>query len=346
MSVFRSARLDLESLAERLVPSATVLDLTTQDATGTAASGAIVEQVDAQPTGTGHIRSFVRLQGASSGGGSQQGFNTDGRPLVFDENKSPQFTRSITLGQVPVVFRDGVAYREFLLDINQKASSPYLSLDEVRVYLGSTGNSTSLAALTHVFDLDAGGDVSVKLKATLNSGSGSGDMALLIPVSAFAGADPNSFLYLYSKMGGLSTATANGGFEEWAVRSTPPQSATGNGSLSGFVYFDANQDATDGFNRGIAGVTIQLQGVNDLGETVVLTTTTDENGAYTFTGLRAGTYSIWEEQPAGYADGNDYLGTINGEVVGTADENDRFAEIQLLTDEDGIDYIFTEFIQE
>ena len=69
-------------------------------------------------------------------GGSEQGYNTDARPLQFDENKSPQFTRSLTLGEVPVVNVGGVEYREFLLDINQKSSASLLSLDEVRVFLG------------------------------------------------------------------------------------------------------------------------------------------------------------------------------------------------------------------
>src|SRR5690242_11620025 len=99
------ARLSVEQLDDRTLLSATVpsvLDLTTHGAeVGTA--GFIARQVDAQPTGTGVINSFVRIQGAAAGGGAEQGYNTTARPLQFDENKSPQFTRSLTLGQVPVV---------------------------------------------------------------------------------------------------------------------------------------------------------------------------------------------------------------------------------------------------
>src|SRR5262245_33751791 len=142
----RAQRPHLEHLDPRLVPSATVLDLTHAGDEKTAPNGAIVQQCDAQPTGTGYIRAFVRVQGAAPGGGTEQGYNTDGRPLQFDENSSPQFTRSLTLGQVPVVTVDGVAYREFLLDINQKSSSPRLSLDEVRVFLGDSANLTGYDA--------------------------------------------------------------------------------------------------------------------------------------------------------------------------------------------------------
>ncbi len=194
-----TSRLDLETLDKRLVP-AVLIDLTHHGDQQPAGDG-VVAQTDAQPTGTGYIRSFVRVQGASSGGGAEQGYNTDARPLQFDENKSPQFTRSLTADLVPTVTYNGGTYREFLLDINQKSSgsASKLSLDDVRIFLGSAGNLTAtsaeassgvhtLAGLTPVFDLDGGGvDRTVLLDARLNSGSGSGDMRLLVPDSAFAG---------------------------------------------------------------------------------------------------------------------------------------------------------------
>jgi hypothetical protein len=354
MSLNRSASLAVEHLDDRLVPSATTLNLTTRGAE-VATDGFIARQVDAQPTGTGYINSFVRIQGAASGGGSEQGYNTTARPLQFDENKSPQFTRGITLDQVPIVFdKNGTAYREFLLDINQKSSSPLLSVDQVRVFLGGssdlhnydTANKT-LNGQPAVFDLDANGDVTLKLDARLNSGSGAGDMTLLIPNSAFAGADPKSFVYLYSQMGATAGATANGGFEEWAVRKLPAAQPTpGTSSLSGSVFLDVNQNGVleaDQGDRALSGVTVQLQGVDDLGNNVVLTTTTDANGFYQFTGLRAGTYTILETQPADNTlmDGADYVGTVDGASDGALDE-DRFFDIQLGPDQHGVNYIFTE----
>ena len=57
-----------------------------------------------------------------------------------------------------------------------------------------------------------------------------------------------------------------------------------------------------GTDVALVGVTIKLQGVDDLGQTVVLTTLTEADGSYNFTSLRAGKYTIWEEQPMGLID--------------------------------------------
>lgn len=343
----------LTELDNRIVPSATLLDLTTAGAEATAGD-AIVRQVDAQPTGTGHIQSFVRLQGAASGGGGQQGYNTSARPLQFDENSSPVFTRNLQLSSVPVVTVNGVSYREFLLDINQKSSMPKLSLDEVRIYTSGSAGLTgynaadkTLGGETAKFDLDSATDYTVILNARLNSGSGSGDMVLLVPSSAFAGVDPSSYVYLFSKMGGAADATANGGFEEWAVRKTGGVSGTtGTSSLGGMVYYDADEDGffnPDNGDRALAGVLVTLQGIDDLGQNVVLTTTTDANGMYRFTNLRAGTYTLSETQPPEFYDGEDYVGTINGVNVGE-NVGDRFANIFLGNDEHGYFYDFTEYM--
>src|SRR5262245_21293305 len=125
-------KLHLDALEDRLALS--TVDLTAAGANG-AINGALFQQCDAQPTGTGYIRSFVRVQGANAGASVEHGYNTDARPLQFDENNSPQFTRSLRLGDVPLTSNGGTLYREFLLDINQKSSAPLLSLAELRIYV-------------------------------------------------------------------------------------------------------------------------------------------------------------------------------------------------------------------
>ena len=57
----RPFHLQVQELNDRIVPSISLLDLTKAGATASA-GGAIVRQDDTQPTGTGHIQSFVRLQ--------------------------------------------------------------------------------------------------------------------------------------------------------------------------------------------------------------------------------------------------------------------------------------------
>jgi SdrD B-like domain len=349
-------RPSLQVLDERAVP-ATLVDLTTHGAEETA-NRAIFRQVDPQPTGTGVIRSFVRIQGT----GVERGYNTDARPLQLNENKSPQFTRSITIGDVPVVVVDGVAYREFLLDINQAGSKPLLSLDELRLYVGTAPNLTgynatskTLAGLAPVYDLDSAGNVTVKMNYRLNPGSGGGDVAVLIPDAVFAGRSITDYVYLYSKFG--CTWGANAGFEEWAVRKGPavaPPPALA--SLSGYVYFD--NDMSWDRNAGdipLEGILITLDGTNNLGQHVYLTTTTDANGYYAFTGLLPGSYSIFETEPTGvspdgtnFYDGINTIGSLGGtdqslDVYTTPWTPDGIVDITVGAGDQGIDYNFGEW---
>src|ERR1043166_2586871 len=127
-------RLTLEQLEDRSVPSTTPLDLTTPGISGSI-NGAVFQQLTFQPAGCGVIDSFVRVQ-ASGRATVEQGYNTDGKHQ-FDE-KNGNFTRSLLLSDVPVVNIGGVPYREFVLDINQSGSSPLLSLDELRFFVGNS----------------------------------------------------------------------------------------------------------------------------------------------------------------------------------------------------------------
>jgi hypothetical protein len=340
LSARRAARPSIESLEDRDVPS--TVNLTTRGTSGIV-NEAIFQQADPQPTGSGVIQSFVRLQGT----GIEQGYNTDARSLQFDENKSPVFTRSLRLNDVPIVIVDGVAYRQFMLDINQKASAPLLSLDELKIYLGDRGDlrgydagTGKLAGLDAIYNLDAGGNNSVLMNYSLNHGSGSGDMAVLIPDRFFTAQSSNPFVYLYSKFGDTAGAGANAGFEEWSV--LPKTNVSNLGSLSGSVYFDASGDGVRSSDEaGIAGVYITLSGIDDQGHTVFLTTVTDDFGNYRFLNLRPGTYSITESQPNEYLDGAETLGSLGGEVG-----YDSFTNIHLLANVAGIGYDFGELLSD
>jgi protocatechuate 3,4-dioxygenase beta subunit len=102
------------------------------------------------------------------------------------------------------------------------------------------------------------------------------------------------------------------------------------GSIGNFVWNDTNGNGVqDAGEPGIAGVTVNL--LNAAG-TIIATTTTDANGAYTFANVAPGTYSVTFTTPAGYTPtgsnlgGNDNTdsdpigGTVTGVVVtaGTA----------------------------
>ena len=85
-------------------------------------------------------------------------------------------------------------------------------------------------------------------------------------------------------------------------------------SISGNVYNDSNDDGIrQPEEGGFANVTVELNGTDDLGNPVTLTTTTDANGKYTFDNLRPGTYVVTEPtQPAETLNGKTTAGTTGG----------------------------------
>jgi hypothetical protein len=75
------------------------------------------------------------------------------------------------------------------------------------------------------------------------------------------------------------------------------------GPVTGVVFDDANANGTrDPGEGGLAGWTVYLDSSNDgrLGPFGEPTTTTDGSGAFTFSGLRAGTYALRRVVPAGW----------------------------------------------
>jgi hypothetical protein len=88
-------------------------------------------------------------------------------------------------------------------------------------------------------------------------------------------------------------------------------------SISGTVYFDANRDGKlDSGDLPLAGVMLNLTGTNDLGQQISGTSQTAADGSYQFNGLRAGSYTISETQPAGYLAGTNSAGNLGGTVSG------------------------------
>jgi hypothetical protein len=194
---------------------------------------------DPQPTGTGVIDSFLRLQMK----GEEQGFNSDARPVQFDEKTDPNYTRDLLVSEIPLI--DG--YRQFFLDINEQSADPggLITLDQLEIYVHNTNDITgyssagtgSLGTAVKKYDLDNGGtDNYVNLDYTLISGgSGKGDMVVYIKDD---GTWSNfTYVTLFSQFG-CSPTTKGGkeckdasdddkwpsgaGFEEWWVRDPTP----------------------------------------------------------------------------------------------------------------------------
>jgi hypothetical protein len=206
------------------------------------------DYMDQQPTGTGVIDPFLRIQR----NGTEQGYNTSGvNPQAPFDDKAGIWTHDLRMSDLDVVTIGSQTYFKFLLDINEDMGSrnELLSLDRLQIYTTSVGSQTTMAmnnantvnqtlglqSAQLRYSLDdnvAGIDNTVNLDYSRNQGSGSGDMIAYIPTSLFAGAGQNDFVVLYSQFGATYAANTgldtSDGFEEWWVlRSQPiPEPAT------------------------------------------------------------------------------------------------------------------------
>ena len=225
-------------IAGSLSARAAVGDLTTAGSNATI-NGGFFQQVPSQSTGTGVIDPFVRI---SDNANVVEGYNATARPVMPQVNTSPTFTHDLQFSAVPQVTNPTGApagtYLQFLLDINQTAVNPLLSLHELEIFtrtgpllVANTYSALSTNAVKR-WDLDFGpqGDSLINLNYGLNPGSGAGDMFAYIPLSAFAGVAANDFLYLYSAFGVPNPN--NDGFEEWATLRPGPSVPDGGSTIA------------------------------------------------------------------------------------------------------------------
>lgn len=192
--------------------------------------------------------------------------------------------------------------------------------------------------------------------------SGTNDQGAITPITVttladgsylFAGLRPGTYVIRQTQpqgffdgketVGTLSGTVLDNQFSEIVLAAN--QNGTGynfgelpHASLSGFVYVDSNRNGQRDFGEaGIRGVAINLTGDETGGISITRTTTTDANGFYQFTELRAGTYRIRETQAANFLDGNDAVGSLGGTVA-----NDDLANIPVRFGDAGINYVFGE----
>lgn len=122
-----------------------------------------------------------------------------------------------------------------------------------------------------------------------------------------------------------ATVTAPSGISEISLTNNSATDTTtivqpAPASLSGRVYLDVNNNGSkESSEPGIAGVQVTLTpqaGGN------ARTTNTDTAGAYSFTGLTPGSYTVRQTQPSAFRDGAESVGI--GAVSGQATANDQF----------------------
>lgn len=119
------------------------------------------------------------------------------------------------------------------------------------------------------------------------------------------------------------------------------------GSLSGYVYYDANNNGI--FDAGDVGLPNEIVTIRVLinGEyTNAVEGRTDSTGFYIFNNLQINkVYSLTETQPVGYLDGQDSVGTIKGVKVGTLVCSDYINNIAVGWDDHGVQYNFGEILR-
>jgi uncharacterized repeat protein (TIGR01451 family) len=110
------------------------------------------------------------------------------------------------------------------------------------------------------------------------------------------------------------------------------------GSLSGSVYSDANaNNQRDPGEPGVAGVSLQLSGTDARGNPVSKTTTTAQDGSYSFKDVVGGTYSIAATQPPDYTPSGETAGTAGGVTT-----TNLISAIPLGAAVDAVNYLFAE----
>jgi hypothetical protein len=191
---------------------AAMIDMTAPMSSATI-NGAIFETSDQIQGGTGVFNSFLRVQA----NGTEQGYNTSGSPLPFDD-KAGSWTHDLQMMDIRGVVLGDTGYAAFMLDVNENngATTRYLSLDSLQIYTSPTPGqtTTNVASLgTLRYDMDAGGDNWIKIDSSLASGSGVGDMIVYVPATMFVGVPSTNYVYLYCSFG--NEFSSDGGFEEW-----------------------------------------------------------------------------------------------------------------------------------
>jgi len=169
---------------------------------------AIFQGVDPQSTGTGVIDPFVQVH---PGGNDtiESAYNTT-VDKTLDVGAPDNFNHELLLSDLKVETIGGITYYKFILDINEdkNAADRYLSLDDVQLFQSTIANQSVETFSGGVVDIDgtlvyrldtANVDNVVLLDYSFDNGSGSGDMSMFIPVSAFNG--EGQYVYLYSQFG-------------------------------------------------------------------------------------------------------------------------------------------------
>lgn len=231
-------------------------------------------------------------------------------------------------------------------DLNLVQSNQEFGLPNVRMELWRLQNDvyvfTGLATAT-----DANGEYRFSSELNLQPGTyqvRQSQPANLFSVGAILGtvdgrsvgqldiADPNRITAIEISNGGARAAGYD--FAEAAPA-----------AISGYVYHDRDNDGIRSpGEEGIGGVAVRIEPIDVIASQAPVVVTTGSDGSYQASGMAPGRYRVVQlEQPAGFLDGLDRAGTVNGQERGLANNpGDAIAQILLHGGDFGLEYNFGE----
>ncbi len=191
--------------------------------------------------GSGTFRDLYRISPPNGQGNVvEQGYN---RPSVMNTSVPSGFDPYLRMGDL-IEDASRSSYI-FVVDINENnsATDRYLSLDDLKIWVGGTTDPTTLpntlsATMSQLgvpaYDMNPSGQQNFTLlDATLSSGSGGGDLFVFVPKSLFPqNADPNSFVYIYTRMGSYTGAPGFGAGATQEQVSIPGKSISNGSTVS------------------------------------------------------------------------------------------------------------------
>jgi hypothetical protein len=175
-------------------------------------NGALFQTNNDHPTGTGVYDPFLTIQNNPW----EQGYNSS--TGNFDTKREPQWNHEIQFSDLQTTTINGIAYFGFSVDVNEPGGNQAtISLDALKIFTSSSLQSSTSTNGSGFFNGSLGtlrydlGNNQV-LYNDQNTGSGGGDINIYVPVSNFAGTNPNDYVYVYQRWG--NTDASQGGFEE------------------------------------------------------------------------------------------------------------------------------------
>jgi hypothetical protein len=191
--------------------------------------------------GSGTFRDLYRISPPNGQANVvEEGYN---RPSVMNTSVPNGFDPYLRMGDL--IQDASQSSYIFVVDINESnnPTDRFLSVDDLKIWVGGTTDpavlpNTLAATMTElgvpVYDMSPSGQQNFALlDATLSSGSGGGDLFVFVPKSFFPqNADPNAFVYIYTKMGSYTGAPGFGAGATQEQVSIPGKSISTGGTVS------------------------------------------------------------------------------------------------------------------